>query len=181
MSEFNLEEFLNNHPKLKRFEGGLYAKKGTLVRVTNGKASITYTMDIGRATYKYRGCPMWFTSEDLVKEIRSTIPNKYIRRSNSGTDFYSKEGQFIQALHRSGYYYLLCTSENIKTDAIKQKLINIRTNSKIKTVFGENKLNYKDFVFEKVGVYKNNEERVRRKALIIKMLGESNCLNVITK
>lgn len=178
VSEFNLEEFLDNHPKLKRFDGGLYAEKGTLVRVTNGIASITYTMDIGRATYKYRGCPMWFTSEDLVKEIRSTIPNKYIRRSNSSTDFYSKEGQFIQALHRSGYYYLLCTSENIKTDAIKQKLINIRTNSKIKTVFGENKLNYKDFVFEKVGVYKNNEERVRRKALIIKMLGESNCLNM---
>lgn len=181
MSEFNLEEFLNNHPKLKRFEGGLYTEKGTVIRVTNGKASITYTTDIRCATYKYSGCKIWFSLEDIAKEIRSEIPSKYVRRSNSTNGFYAKQGEFIQALHKSGYYYLISTSISIKTEAIKHMVISGLSNNKIKKIFGENKLDYRDFVFEKVGVYKNNEERVKRKALVIKMLGESNCLNVKTK
>ena len=117
----------------------------------------------------------WYSNEDLVKELHNFLLREKIK-SSSRLTANLKEGQFIQILHKSGYYYLICTSEDIKKQQVRNKILACRSKT-ICAKLNIDEISIDDVVFEKVGIYKSNEERIRRKPLIIKMLGELNCLN----
>ncbi len=179
MSEFNLEEFLDNHPKLKVYAGEKCTKKYTIVVLDNyNKVTLSYLTQVKHAYRRNPGRKFYYCEGDIVTELKNEIPADFIRIKGNLSRMLTG-GIFLQVLHKSGYYYLATTKEKSWTNkAVRQVIVARLKNKKVLETIGDVSKNYDDFVFEKVGVYKNNEERVKRKVLIIKMLGESNCLNM---
>ena len=181
MSDFNLEKYLENHHQLRKWDGGFSKVPGTVVAYKKNKIQAYYTKDINRSAHKRKNknYTVYVCLNDIVKDIISDVPKKYMELGGNLT-FNSSNGNFIQALHRSGKYLLITTTMSVD-DTNLWSLISNRFNynktEKIKKYIGDRPVYKHEFICHKVGVYQNNEERVRRKELVIKMLGSEDCLN----
>lgn len=180
MNTEDLINYFNNHPKLTPFVKGTDVGSGTVISLKDGRAYIGYCKKINSTLNNIEGkinkkLLAWYSNEDMVKELHTSIPKDKIKLHSRSITLL-KEGQFIQILHKSGHYYLICTTEDIKKQQVRNKILASRSKT-ICAKLNIDKISIDDVIFEKVGIYKSNDERIRRKPLIIKMLGDLNCLN----
>lgn len=179
MKTNELIKFIDDLDYINRYTGGVFDKAGTIITLRNGKVSIGYVKSIGHSVgvqkSKYKdNSEFWFSYDDCAKKLLNDIPKNKIRITRRLTDL-TKEGKFIQILHKSGYYYLTATSLNhLKREEMLCMLSVIKPRMEAK--LGCPVLD-KDIILEHVGIYKNIEERNRRKKTLINLLGELNCLN----
>lgn len=179
MKTNELIELIDGIDYVKRYVGHLFDKAGAVVTLRNGKVSIGYVKSIGDSISVLKSrhpenLVFWFSCNDCIKPLLNDIPKNKIRTTRRLTEL-TKEGKFIQVLHKSGYYYLAATSLDYLNVYEKQSIL-----ASIKSRMGA-KLGYpvldKDIILEHVGVYKSIEERNRRKKTLISLLGKLNCLN----